>query len=173
MTLSFTELTAIYAKVQLGDNRRPIDDVLAKEWMDTLARGGVEYMDAVAAVTEFRATKPGVFLEPGHIVQIARRLRQDRAEAAHHQQLASSVKAGHPAPLNSEAMTRAYRAHDLAYEAMLADRTPETQAALDAAYGEVCAEEAAYNRQLMDAGHPPVQNPIPVYGMPTRGGLWS
>lgn len=173
MTLSWTELSAVYAKVQLGDNRKPLDDVMAKEWMDTLTRGGVEYGDAVTAVTEFRATKPGTYLEPGHIVQIAKRLRNERAEQAHHQQLASTQKRGDPRPLNLTELEAAYSGHRRAYAAWLEHPCDEHQRAIDAALGKVQAEEAAYNRQLMEAGLPPIDNPIPLDGMPSRGGLWS
>lgn len=173
MNLSFTEVSAVYAKVQLGDNRKGLDEVMAREWKDTLDRGGESFDDLIAAVTEFRATRPGTYLEPGHLVQIARKLRQDRAEAAHHHELSSTRKAGSPPPANSAEMTAAYDAHRHAYAAWLAHPCSEHQAGIDRALGEVQAEEAAYNRQLMEAGFPPIDNPIPLDGMPTRGGLWS
>lgn len=173
MTLSFTELSAIYAKVQLGDNRKNLDEAVSKEWMDTLQRGGVDYQDAIHAVTEFRATQPGKYLEPGHIVQLAKRFRQDRADQAHHQAITSSRKEGHPPPANMLAMTEAYSAHRRAYVAWLECPCSEHQALVDTALGEVQAEEASYNRQLMEAGLPPIDNPIPLDGMPSRGGLWS
>lgn len=171
--LSFTEVSAIYAKVQLGDNRKNLDEVMAREWSDTLNRGGQTFEDLMAAVTEYRATQPGRYLEPGHLVQIAKRFRQERADKAHHEALTSGRKVGDPAPANSAEMTAAYRAHDRAYDAWLACPCAEHQAGIDRALGEVQQEEAAYNRQLMNAGLPPIDNPIPLRGMPTRGGLWN
>lgn len=75
------EAAAIYAKASLIDHRRSDDrqvvaaTVLA--WHEILA--DLTFEDANRALVIFRQEKPGVYLEPGYLVQISAPWRRDRA----------------------------------------------------------------------------------------------
>ena len=75
------QVATVLARVYLGDNRQvdPEGFVLA-EWASVIGR--LDFDDAIEAVTMHRTERPGVYLEPGHIVANVRliRARQERAE---------------------------------------------------------------------------------------------
>lgn len=75
------EAAAIYAKASLIDHRRADDPQAAAAavlaWHEILA--DLTFEDANRALIQFRREQPGVYLEPGHLVQISAPWRRDRA----------------------------------------------------------------------------------------------
>lgn len=62
------ETATLLAKVQLGDNR-VVDALVIEYWHDTI--GDLEFDDAMAALRSFRRERPGTYLEPGHLLELA------------------------------------------------------------------------------------------------------
>lgn len=62
------------AKIQLVDNRE-VTELVVIDWMDYI--GDLHFADAIAAVVRFRREQPGVYLEPGHIVQLVQPTEPD------------------------------------------------------------------------------------------------
>lgn len=58
----------LVAKVALGDNRH-VDKLVIAYWHDTI--GDLELSAAIDALRRFRRERPGVYLEPGHLLELA------------------------------------------------------------------------------------------------------
>lgn len=71
------ECARVLAKIQLGDNRQ-VDALTLEEWFDTI--GHLEYVDAIDAVRLHRQESDR-YLMPAHVIQGARRIRNERARA--------------------------------------------------------------------------------------------
>lgn len=69
-------LLAIIASV----DRRTVGEVEAEEWLRLI--GKYDESDCLEAVEAHRREQPGVWLEPGHVVQRVRAMRRDRYERA-------------------------------------------------------------------------------------------
>lgn len=65
--MNLDEIDALYTLVQVGDNRRDPDDIILNEW-GMLLRDCEHFHIAAEAVRQHRRDKPGVWLEPGHII---------------------------------------------------------------------------------------------------------
>jgi hypothetical protein len=61
-------MATLLAKVQLGDNRH-VDLLVIEYWHDTI--GDLPLEAALAALKRFRRERPGVYLEPGHLLELA------------------------------------------------------------------------------------------------------
>jgi hypothetical protein len=81
--LTIDELKQVVAKIQLGDNRQ-VDRLVLEYWWELI--GPVHYEDALAAVSMHRREKPGVWLEPGHVIAGAKRAREIRERIARRSQ---------------------------------------------------------------------------------------
>lgn len=62
------EMVTLLAKVQLGDNRN-VDRLTVDYWMDTI--GDLPFDVALTALRRFRRERPGIYLEPGHLLELA------------------------------------------------------------------------------------------------------
>ena len=73
------ELGKVVAEVQVGDNRK-VDEVVLKAWRASI--GHLLFEDAVEGVRLHRVERPGVWLEPGHVIANVRIIqrRQERLE---------------------------------------------------------------------------------------------
>ncbi len=65
--MTLTEMGFLLAKIQVGDNRE-VDEVVIAEWFDVI--GDLDFDDARDALRQFRRERPGVYLEPGHLVEL-------------------------------------------------------------------------------------------------------
>ncbi len=74
MSMTFEETAKVFAKVQLTDNREASELALL-EFHDIIGEI-LNYDEAIAAVREFRRTRPGEYLEAGHLIAIAGRSEQ-------------------------------------------------------------------------------------------------
>lgn len=86
--MNFEETSAIIAKAKHVDNRH-VDAGMVLAWNEIL--GDLSYEDANRALIVFRRERPGVYLEPGHLLEIsatwrADRKRRERAELAQNPQ---------------------------------------------------------------------------------------
>lgn len=61
-------MVTLLAKIQLGDNRQ-VDELTIQYWLDTV--GDLPLDTALAALKRFRRERPGVYLEPGHLLELA------------------------------------------------------------------------------------------------------
>jgi hypothetical protein len=59
-------------------DHRAVNDMIVVAWQEVLA--DVSYQDGVLALVEHRRSQPGVYLEPGHLVQALRVARQRHRE---------------------------------------------------------------------------------------------
>ena len=66
--MTIAQTAALVAKVALGDNRH-VDELVIAYWHDTI--GDLDFDDALAALKRFRRERPGVYLEPGHLLEYA------------------------------------------------------------------------------------------------------
>jgi hypothetical protein len=73
------EVAQVLAKIQLGDNRQA-DRLVLAYWVESI--GDLDFTDSMEAVRLHRRERPGVWLEPGHVVAGARRARMERERAA-------------------------------------------------------------------------------------------
>lgn len=64
-----SEMIGVLGLISAVDNR-VVDRVMIEVWYDML--GHMTKDEALAALREFRLTQPGVYLEPGHLWQIAK-----------------------------------------------------------------------------------------------------
>jgi len=62
------DMAVVLAKVQIGDNRH-VDGLVLDYWMDTI--GDLDFETAMHALKRFRRERPGVYLEPGHLLELA------------------------------------------------------------------------------------------------------
>jgi lipoate synthase len=67
--MNLSETSALIAKVSVVDNRKTKDPVMVRVWQEVLAE--IPLWAADQALTKFRRETPGVWVEPGHIFQIA------------------------------------------------------------------------------------------------------
>jgi len=74
--MNYQEVSAVLAKIKLGDNRQ-IDDkgLVLRDWFDSI--GDLEYSDAIAAVVLHRRESTE-YLMPAHIRVGAKRARDSR-----------------------------------------------------------------------------------------------
>ena len=63
-----SEMARVLAFIQLGDNRH-VDGLVLDYWMEVV--GDLPFEDAMQAVRRFRRERPGVYLEPGHLLELA------------------------------------------------------------------------------------------------------
>lgn len=82
--MNLNEIDALYALVQIGDNRRDADTVTLNEWA-ILLKDCRHYHLAMEAVRKHRRDKPGVWIEPGHIAANYRLLARQILERADQQ----------------------------------------------------------------------------------------
>lgn len=61
-------MAVLLAKVQLGDNRT-VDELTLEYWLDLI--GDLPFETALTALRRFRRERPGVYLEPGHLLEYA------------------------------------------------------------------------------------------------------
>lgn len=61
-------MAVLLAKVRLGDNRQ-VDEVTVVYWHELI--GDLDLEPALAALRKFRRERPGVYLEPGHLLELA------------------------------------------------------------------------------------------------------
>lgn len=66
--MNVRECAQVLAKIQLVDNRG-VDEAVILDWMDYV--GDLDFSVAIAAVIRFRRERPGVYLEPGHLLELA------------------------------------------------------------------------------------------------------
>lgn len=116
----------VLAKIQLGDNRQ-VDQLVLDEWFHTI--GHLSFQDSIEAVREHRLTRPGVWIEPGHVAAGVKAIGNDRVSR---QPLEAPDNAA-PKPANWDAMVAAWN-------------DPV----------EFAREKAIYSQQLVDAGLPPL-----------------
>ena len=82
MSLNYTEVGDLLARIAVVDSRT-VDAATIALWHDLLALGGrITLVDAVAAVDAHRVAKPGVWLEPGHVIAGVKTGRRRRLAAA-------------------------------------------------------------------------------------------
>ncbi|WP_120338105.1 hypothetical protein [Cryobacterium soli] len=72
--MNYEQVGALLGRVKLGDNRE-IDDkgLMIEDWFQTI--GHLPFDECLAAVVLHRQERPGVWLEPGHIIAGVRVLR--------------------------------------------------------------------------------------------------
>jgi len=83
--MDLRETHALLVRASAIDSRT-VSEPMVAAWQEVLA--DTSYQDGVRALTEHRRTQPGVYLEPGHLVQQVRVARHKRRE----------LHGGHPAP---------------------------------------------------------------------------
>lgn len=66
--MTITEIATLVAKVQLGDNR-DVDQLVIAYWFELI--GDLDFTVALEALRRFRRERPGVYLEPGHLLELA------------------------------------------------------------------------------------------------------
>lgn len=66
--MNFRETAQLLVKVQLGDNRT-VDEATIVYWAETI--GDLSYEQADGALRRFRRERPGTYLEPGHLLELA------------------------------------------------------------------------------------------------------
>lgn len=73
--MNVQEVAKVLTKIQAIDNRQ-VDELVLAAWVELI--GNLEFSDALEGVNLHRLEKPGVWLEPGHVVAGARRAREAR-----------------------------------------------------------------------------------------------
>jgi hypothetical protein len=68
--------------------------LMLTEWHTMI--GENSYGDVMNAIVEFRKTRPGVWLEFGHINQLCKAYREERARQQHHEALTAPDRADYP-----------------------------------------------------------------------------
>jgi len=63
-----SDMARVLAFIQLGDNRH-VDTLVLDYWMEVV--GDLDFEAAMQAVRRFRRERPGVYLEPGHLLELA------------------------------------------------------------------------------------------------------
>lgn len=63
-----SDMAKVLAFIQLGDNRH-VDGLVLDYWMQVV--GDLDFDAAMSAVRRFRRERPGVYLEPGHLLELA------------------------------------------------------------------------------------------------------
>lgn len=134
--MTLDECKQVLTKIQLGDNRQ-VDRLVILEWFDNI--GQLDFDESIDAVRAHRQQAPGVWLEPGHIIQQVKRARQGQADTTpeKYRQLMSGERQAAPKPHNLDAMTRAWN-DPVRFR----------------------AETEKYNDQLRAAGF----EPVPIHG---------
>jgi hypothetical protein len=66
--MSIAEVAVLLAEIQVGDNRN-VDELTIAYWHNTI--GDLALEAAQTALRRFRRERPGVYLEPGHLVELA------------------------------------------------------------------------------------------------------
>lgn len=66
--MTLTEMAVLVAKVQLGDNRE-VDELVIAYWHELI--GDMDFEQAMKTLRRFRRERPGVYLEPGHLLELA------------------------------------------------------------------------------------------------------
>lgn len=66
--MTITEMGELLVRVQLGDNRE-VDIPTIAYWHDLI--GDMSIQDAFVALRRFRRERPGTYLEPGHLLELA------------------------------------------------------------------------------------------------------
>ena len=62
------EMVQLLARVQVQDKRQ-VDQLIVDDWLDLIGDMGLE--QALNALRRFRRERPGVYLEPGHLLELA------------------------------------------------------------------------------------------------------
>lgn len=66
--MTIEETAVLLAKIQLGDNRQ-VDELTIVYWHETI--GDLTLEQALTALKRFRRERPGTYLEPGHLLELA------------------------------------------------------------------------------------------------------
>jgi hypothetical protein len=125
------ELTKVFTKIQIGDNRQAGTVVLA-EWFDSI--GDLDFDDAIAAVIMFRRESKE-YLVPAHIRENVRRIKEERAQHKAIEDPSIDDNRIRPRPANEAAMTAAWNNPD-----------------------EFARQVEIYHQQLRDAGFDPLED---------------
>lgn len=73
-----TELTQLLTYIHVTDNRQ-VDELVLGVWKDLI--GHLDYQDALAGVKLHRQEAPGTYLEQGHVLANANRIRRARLDS--------------------------------------------------------------------------------------------
>lgn len=106
-TINLEQTGKLLLRIQIGDNRI-VNDAVVLDWFHILD-GHVTFVDAMNAVSVHRRESTD-YLVPAHIIQIAKRLREERAQGkalAALEGLGQSKYAA-PKPENFDAMAAAW-----------------------------------------------------------------
>ncbi len=74
--MNLIELGGVVAKIQLGDGRQ-VDEAVLAYWFEAI--GHLPVTDALDAVLMHRQERPGEWLDVGHVLANAKRVREARA----------------------------------------------------------------------------------------------
>lgn len=77
-------MARVLAFVQLGDNRN-VDALVLDYWMQIV--GDLDFETAMNAVIRFRRERPGTYLEPGHLLELAGVVAETRALGRSHDEI--------------------------------------------------------------------------------------
>lgn len=77
-------MARVLAFVQLGDNRH-VDALVLDYWMQIV--GDLDFETAMNAVIRFRRERPGTYLEPGHLLELAGVVAETRALGRSHDEI--------------------------------------------------------------------------------------
>jgi hypothetical protein len=75
--MNLEEITAVLGKAAAIDNRT-VGQANVLAWHEII--GHLDVRDALAAVTQHRIESPDVYLQPGHVLRIAEKLRAERQD---------------------------------------------------------------------------------------------
>ena len=114
--MNYTEVGTLLGRVKLGDNRE-IDEkgLMIEDWFQTI--GHLPYDECLAAVVLHRQEKPGVWLEPGHIIAGVRILR---AKGERQQRIAAQLERTAKRAITGNVITLDYAQHEIEFQAALA-----------------------------------------------------
>ena len=78
------QMARVLAFVQLGDNRH-VDGLVLDYWLQIV--GDLDFDTAMGAVVRFRRERPGTYLEPGHLLELAGVVAEVRALGRSHDEI--------------------------------------------------------------------------------------
>jgi hypothetical protein len=81
--MNLEEITAVLGKAAAIDNRT-IGEANVLAWHEII--GHLDVRDALAAVTRHRIEAPDVYLQPGHVLRLAEKVRQERQDREREQE---------------------------------------------------------------------------------------
>ncbi len=106
-TINLEQTAKLLARIKIGDNRT-VNDEVTMDWFHALD-GQVTFVDAINAVSLHRRESTD-YLQPAHIVRLAKRLREDRNQGKALAALEGLGQGKYPAPRpdNFDAMAAAW-----------------------------------------------------------------